>query len=75
MRVSFGLPASQCDVDRFAAFATEFVDLADVPADLRAADGVLDATGRARIVGVLSFLFPPSTSAEQAHEAANSATW
>ena len=34
VRVSFGLPASRADVDRFAAFAAEFVDLADVPADL-----------------------------------------
>ena len=34
VRVSFGLPANQADIDRFAAFAAEFVDLADVPADL-----------------------------------------
>ena len=34
VRVSFGLPANRADVDRFALFAAEFVDLADVPADL-----------------------------------------
>jgi molybdenum cofactor sulfurtransferase len=34
VRVSFGLPANQADVDRFAAFAAQFVDLSDVPADL-----------------------------------------
>jgi selenocysteine lyase/cysteine desulfurase len=34
VRASFGLAANQADVDRFAAFAAEFVDLVDVPADL-----------------------------------------
>jgi molybdenum cofactor sulfurtransferase len=34
VRASLGLPSNAADLDRFAAFAREFVDLAAVPADL-----------------------------------------
>jgi selenocysteine lyase/cysteine desulfurase len=34
VRASLGLPSNAADVDRFAAFAAEFVDLRDVPGDL-----------------------------------------
>ena len=39
VRASLGLASNLADVDRFAAFAREFVDLADVPADLPARVG------------------------------------
>jgi hypothetical protein len=34
VRVSLGLPSNTGDLDRFAAFAQEFVDLTTVPDDL-----------------------------------------
>ena len=34
VRASLGIPTNGTDLDRFAAFATDFVDLADVPHDL-----------------------------------------
>ena len=34
VRASLGLPSNQADLNRFAAFAREFVDLEDVPHDL-----------------------------------------
>jgi selenocysteine lyase/cysteine desulfurase len=34
VRASLGLASNQADVDRFAAFAAEFIDLGDVPGDL-----------------------------------------
>jgi molybdenum cofactor sulfurtransferase len=34
VRASLGLPSNGADIERFAAFAAEFVDLADVPDDL-----------------------------------------
>jgi selenocysteine lyase/cysteine desulfurase len=34
VRASLGIPTNAADIDRFAAFAAEFVDLANVPDDL-----------------------------------------
>jgi molybdenum cofactor sulfurtransferase len=34
VRASLGIPTNAADIDRFAAFAADFVDLADVPNDL-----------------------------------------
>jgi molybdenum cofactor sulfurtransferase len=39
VRASLGLPASAADLERFTAFAQEFVDLAEVPYDLPARVG------------------------------------
>jgi hypothetical protein len=39
VRASLGIPTNAADITRFAAFAAEFVDLADVPDDLPARTG------------------------------------
>jgi selenocysteine lyase/cysteine desulfurase len=39
VRASLGLASDTADIDRFAAFAHEFVNLADVPDDLPARTG------------------------------------
>jgi len=39
VRASLGIPTNAADLDRFAAFAAEFADLASVPADLPARTG------------------------------------